>query len=168
MIVDYRPTGGYAFVPSAHFPGYAETFAGVPVTGPAPTVESIQELIHAYLVDKAAVTTEVGYRIFWVEAPQRTTLPYVTYYLTTDPHLPFSFGRIATGQAQVTVNTYDDNKYEALRIAHIVRDSIHKYQGTKDAMYLGGVFCGRPRSFKLPGQNVYGASFSFLVYYDDV
>lgn len=165
MIISYRPTAGYTHVEYWH--GTGNVFS-VNTGGTIPDVTSLQEMLHDYWCGQATVTTEVGYRIYWLKAPQRATMPYVTYYVTADPHLPFAFGRKDTGQAVVRVNVYDDNKTRALRISHVVRDSINHYSDTFRGLLVEAAFCDRPQVSKVYDQNMHVASFNMLVDYDDV
>ena len=168
MIIEYGYSE-YVQLPRYYGMGPPETISAVPAAVVAATVDSLQEALQAYFVNQATVTAVVGTRIFWLEAPQGTTFPYVTYMVTSDPHTPFTFGRTDTGQAVVRVNVYHKkSKAGALRIANIVRDSINQYSATFRTMVFEAVYCDRPQTAKVFDQNAYVSGFDMLVQYDDV
>ena len=168
MILEYTH-GEYTQLPRYYGLGYIGTVSNTAAVAIAVVVASLQEALHVHFVNQATVTDVVGNRIFWLRAPQETTFPYVTYMVTSDPHVPFAFGRTDAGQAVVRVNTYHKkSKVGALRIAGIVRDSINQFTGTVQGLTMEAVYCDRPQSAKVFDQNAYVSGFNMLVQYDDV
>jgi len=129
---------------------------------------SIEEALHYHLVNDATVIAEVGTRIYWLEAPQGATKPFVTYFVVDDPFSPLAFGRDDAGHARVQFNIFDKNRTEALRIGDIVRDSLDQHSGDVDGVTVVYIMCSGTHGMKVPGQNIYMATFDAMCRYDDI
>ena len=86
---------------------------------------TIDQALNVYVKASTAVQDEISSKLFYVEAERETAYPYSVYFLVSDPHDPMAFDHSLTGQARVQFNTYDDDRYDALRISDVIRDRIH-------------------------------------------
>ena len=130
--------------------------------------DNIEQALNVYLRASAAAGTIAGDRYYWVEAPQKPTLPYVTYFIVSDPHEPFAFGNTDTGAARVQFNVYDDNKYVSLEKANALRDILDQYTGVLDTgVTLRNINCSGVRVLKVPEHDLYQGTFDAMVNYDD-
>jgi hypothetical protein len=130
---------------------------------------NIEQALHSHFTTSTSVHDEVADRIYWLEAPQKATFPYVSYFLVDDPHEPFAFKNSSSGNPRFQVNVYTKNdKYEALRIGNKVRDEVEKYSGTMDSVETIFIRCTGTRCEKMPDENdVYRGTFDANIVYID-
>lgn len=131
--------------------------------------DNIEQALNAYLVASTDAHDAVGDRIYWVDyiGPSQPTMPYATYFLVSDPHVPHSFGHTDSGQARIQFNVYDDNKTVALSKANALRDVLDQYQGTMDGKTVESINCTGVRVPKVPDLEIYQGMFdAMVVYYD--
>ena len=129
---------------------------------------TIEEALHYTLVNEATVTAEVGTRIYWEEAPQRTSYPYLTFFTVSNPYGAIAFGRTDAGDARIQINIYSPNEYEALRIGDIVRDALDQTSGDWDGVTIVRVMCSATHCLKVPDQDIYMGTFDALILYEDI
>ena len=137
-------------------------------TAAASTVATLQEAVYVFMKADTLVHDQVADRVHWVDAPQQQIMPYVSYFVVSDPHDPESFGELGAGQARVQFNVYDDNPYRSSTIAKTLRKRLHKYGSTT----MGGksvqsILCGGVLSFKVPDHDMYQGTFDAMVNYYD-
>ena len=124
--------------------------------------------IYAYLVADTATHDVVGDKIYCVEAPQKPTKPYMTYFMTGDPHTEFAFNRLDAGQANMMVNVYSSNPYTALSIGNTIRGRLEQYGGVMGNTTVEYIRCGGTEVVLVPDHDFYQASFGALInYYGD-
>ena len=122
--------------------------------------------INAYLVADTATHDVIGDRIYWADAPQRATMPYMSYFVTDDPHSEFTFTNLDAGQAMLSVNIYSSNRFTALSVGNTVRDRLEMYQGAMNNTTMEYIRCGGVRVSKLDDN--YRGTFDMMVnYYGD-
>ena len=128
---------------------------------------NIEQAFNVYLRTSVPAGLIAGDRYYFVEAPQGATLPYVTYFIVSDPHEPFTFGNIDAGQARIQFNVYTDEKYGALIKTHALRDILDKYTGVLDAgVTLEVINCSGVRVLKIANQEYQGTFDAMVLYYD--
>lgn len=128
---------------------------------------TIEQALHTKFTASTDVHDEVEDRIYWLEAPQKATFPYVSYFLVTDPHEPFAFRNDTAGNPRFQFNVYAKNdKYEALRIANKMRSEVEKYSGTMDGIETILIKCTGTVCDKMPDEhNVYRGMFDANIIY---
>ena len=134
---------------------------------PSTYIEQALVALLSSTTSSTAVAGAVGGRIYFVEAPPQTVKPYIVLQTVSDPHMPFAFGAANSGQPRVQVNVYDDDRYNALSIAHKVRQRLRFYSGTMDGMTVHQVNVGGTVLLRDPDENVYQASVDVLPVYID-
>lgn len=127
---------------------------------------TIEEALRYKLLNEATVTAEVSTRIFWMEATQKISLPYVTFFTVSNPYGAIAFGRTDSGTARIQVNVYSPNEREALRIGDIVRDSLDQFSGTVDGVVIESINCTGTHCLK--DEDTFQATFDAVVLYDDI
>ncbi len=125
------------------------------------------EDINAYLVADTATHDVVGDRIYWADAPQKPTMPYMTYFVVDDPHDEFTFDKLNAGQPVMRFNVYDDNAYLALSIGNTIRGRIERFSGTMNASTIEFIRCEGTRVSKVPDHDIYQGRFDAMVNYYD-
>jgi hypothetical protein len=128
---------------------------------------TIQAAINAYLVADTLTHDQVADRVYWVKAPQKPTLPYMSYSVVSDPHDPHSFDKTSAGQARVQFNVYDDNKYRSDTIAKTIRNRLKRKTGNFAGKTLAAMNCQGVKVIKVPDHDIYQGTFDAMVdYYD--
>ena len=129
---------------------------------------TIDQALNVYVKASTAVQDEISARLFYAEAERDADYPYSVYFLVSDPHEPMAFDHSLTGQARVQFNTYDDNRYDALRIADVIRDRIHlTADAAMDGVTVYSVKCSGTIVEPLEEQDIFRARFDALVEYKD-
>ena len=129
---------------------------------------TIDQALSVYIKASTAVQDEISTRLFYTEADRDAAYPYSVFFVVSDPHEPMAFNNTLTGQARVQVNTYDDNRYEALRISDIIRDRIHLCSdAAMDGVTVYSVKCSGTVVSPEPEQDIFGARFDALIEYKD-
>jgi hypothetical protein len=129
---------------------------------------NIEEAIHTKYTASTDVHDEVGDRVYWVQAPQKATIPYVTYFVVSDPHESHSFDKSTSGNPRVQFNVYDDTPIDARTAAEVMRDELDKYSGTADSVEIIVARCGGVVTEKMPDEeNMYRARFDAEIIYVD-
>lgn len=127
---------------------------------------NIEQAFNVYLRASTAAHDVAADRYYWMEAPQKPTLPYVSYFVISDPHMPFAFNRTDAGQARIQFNIYDDNKYVSLTKANALRDVLDQYTGVLDSgITLENITCGGVILLKI--HDLYQGTFDAIVNYYD-
>jgi len=129
---------------------------------------TIDQALNVFIKASTAVQDEISSRLFYTEAERDAAYPYSVYFLVSDPHEPMAFNHTLTGQARVQFNTYDDNRYDALRISDVLRDRIHLSTETAmDGVTVYSVKCSGTIVEPLDEQDIFRARFDALVEYAD-
>lgn len=130
----------------------------------------IEQAMWAYLsstTSSTAVAGAVGKRIYFAHADPTTIRPYIVLHTVSDVHAPFAFGAANSGQPRIQVNVYDDDRYNALSIAHKVRQKLRFYSGTMDGITIHRCQVGGTVLIRDPNEDVYQASVDVLPVYID-
>lgn len=129
----------------------------------------IEQAIMYDLKASTAVNDKVGDRIFWIQAEQEATKPYCTYHVVSDPHANMFFNASDTGQPRIQINVFDDNRFDALKAAHAIRNRLDKYSSaTIDSMTIYRINCTGVTCLPMPEEEgIYQATFDALVQYKD-
>ncbi len=104
----------------------------------------MQEAFHRLLRDATAVaallTVDDEIRIYWVQAPQGTSRPYVT--LLTVSKVPDMHMTAASGLefARVQIDCYAASYGGSLAIARAIDAALLGFSGTKAETYFNGIF----------------------------
>ena len=129
---------------------------------------TIDQAISVYVKASTAVQDEISTRFFYVEAEREADYPYSVFFPVSDPHEPMAFGNTLTGQTRVQVNTYDDDRYNALKISDVIRDRIHLTTAAAlDGVTVYSVKCSGTIVEPLEEQDIFRARFDALLEYKD-
>lgn len=128
----------------------------------------IEQAIMYDLKSSTAVHDKVADRIFYLQAEQDTTKPFCTYDVVSDPHDSMFFNASDTGQARIQINVIDDNRFDALKAAHAIRNRLDKYGATMDGMTIYKCNCSGVLVFPVEAEEgIFQATFDALVQYKD-
>ena len=115
-----------------------------------------------------AVNDEVGDRVYFRLAEQNATMPYLAYFVVSDPHDPFTYSQTDAGQARIQFSLVDDDRYNVLDVAHVVRDNLDQFSGSMDGVTIISLNCSGVITQPISEQdNVFQASFDALIRYVD-
>ena len=129
---------------------------------------TIDQAVSVYVKASTAVQDEISTRFFYVEAEREASYPYSVFFVVSDPHVPMAFDHSLTGQALIQFNTYDDNRYDALRISDVIRDRIHlTTAAAMDGVTVYSVKCSGTIVEPLEEQDIFRARFDALLEYKD-
>ena len=129
---------------------------------------TIDQALHTYVAASTAVQDEIATRLFYVEAERDAAYPYAVYFIVSDPHTPMAYDHTLTGQARIQFNTYDDNRYDALRISDTLRDRIHLCaDAAMDGVTVYSAKCSGTIVEPLEEQDIFRARFDALIEYKD-
>ena len=129
---------------------------------------TIDQALNVFVKASTAVQDEISSRLFYAEAERDAAYPYSVYFLVSDPHEPMAFDHSLTGQARVQFNTYDDNRYDVLRISDVIRDRLHLSTETAmDGVTVYSVKCSGTIVDPMPEQDIFRGRFDALVEYED-
>lgn len=131
----------------------------------------IEQAIHAYLTSttsSTAVAGAVAKRIYFAHADPQTPRPYIVLRTVSDAHEPFAYGEANSGQARIQISVFDDDRYNALSIAHKVRQKLRHYSGTMDGMTIHKMNVSGTVLLREPNEDVYQAIVDALPIYIDV
>lgn len=117
----------------------------------------------------SAVFDQFGNRIYWRQAEQGAGMPYLVYFVVSDPHDPFSYGaQIDAGQARVQFSALSSDRYKALTAAKAARDNLDKFSGSMDGVTIISLNCSGLITHPVSEEdNVFHASFDALIRYVD-
>lgn len=129
---------------------------------------SIEQALYTYVLGSTAVRDNIGYRLYFAEAPADAARPYCVFLTISDPHEPLAFGKPDSGQARVQFSVYHEDRYSAITAAHEIRKRLRHYQGTMDT----GIVVEQTRVtgtilLRQDDKSVYMATFDVLPVYID-
>ncbi len=130
----------------------------------------IEQALLAYLsstTSSTAVAGAVNKRLYFAEADPNTPRPYIVLHTISDAHKPFAFGQANSGQPRIQVNVYSDDRFNAMEIAHKVRQKLRFYSGTMDGITIHSCEVGGTVLIREPNESVYQASVDVLPIYID-
>ena len=130
----------------------------------------IEQALQAVLISSTSspdVYAELGKKVFFVEAEPETAKPYAVMHVVSDNHAPFAFGEANSGQPRIQISVYDDDRYNALEIAHKIRKRLRFYSGSMDGITVHKLDVGGTVLLRDPDENVYQASIDVLPIYID-
>jgi len=128
---------------------------------------NIEQALYVYVSSSTAVADKVGKRIYLAKAETGTARPYVVYQTISDPHMPFAFGQPYSGQPRVQFSVFDDDRYNALTVAHVIRKRLRFYQGAMDGITVHNLTVGGTVLLPEPDQDIYQATFDVQPVYID-
>ena len=129
---------------------------------------TIEEAVHTYALADANITGVVGNRVFFAEAEENATLPYIYYFAVSDPHEPFAFGETASGQVRMQFTGVAADRYVALDLGHKIIDRFHLIGGTTmDGITVEYVKCTGPITLKAPDQDVFQVIVDAMIVYQE-
>jgi len=124
-----------------------------------------------------AVNDQFGERVYWRQAEQGATMPYLVYFVVSDPHTPMAYGTYKdAGQARVQFSVLSSDRYKVLTAAKAARDNLDQFSGSMDGVTVVSLNCGGIITHSvdvLAGQgvqdldNVFHASVDALIRYVD-
>lgn len=71
---------------------------------------TIEQALDTALKAASGVTAVFSTRIYWMNAPEEATAPYLVYYTVVDADVPLHFGNTNTGEALVQFDAVGVNK----------------------------------------------------------
>jgi hypothetical protein len=116
-----------------------------------------------------AVYDQFGNRLYWRQAEQGASMPYLVYFVVSDPHTPMAYGTYKdAGQARVQFSVLSSDRYKALTAAKAARDNLDQFSGSMDGVTVVSLNCGGIITHPVePEDNVFHASFDALIRYVD-
>ena len=127
---------------------------------------TIEQAIYARLTSSTAIHDHCADRVYFIEAERDAAMPYVTYSVVSDPHMPFALGNKNTGQPRVRVHVWDDDRYVALAVGNHVRDAL-RWQTSLDGLTVYWAQCSGPVVMRDPNESVYHAIVDALIQYKE-
>jgi hypothetical protein len=128
----------------------------------------IENAIRARLLADSAVAAIVSTRVYYLEAPQNVTKPYVVFFDVSDPDKNWKVG-VDGSNPRFQVESIDDNtsltNVKALDKA--VRASLRDFKGSMDGINVNYIERGKAQVFRDP-ENVIRLTRDFVVNYDRV
>ena len=127
---------------------------------------TIEQAVRVKLTSSTAIHDHCGDRVFFVEAERDAAMPYLTYSVVSDPHMPFALGNQNTGQPRIQVNAWGPDRYVVLELANHVRDAL-RFQTSLDGMTVYWSQCTGPVVMRDPNESVYHGIVDALIQYKE-
>lgn len=115
------------------------------------------------------VNDQFGDRVYWRQAEQGASMPYLVYFVVSDPHTPMAYGTYKdAGQARVQFSAFSSDRYKALTAADKARDNLDQFSGSMDGVTIVSLNCSGIITHPVNEEdNVFHASFDALIRYVD-
>ena len=95
---------------------------------------TVEEAVKVYALADANLTALIGQRLYWIQAEDNPTLPYVTYQTITAPYPGFAFGNFNAGAPRIQFSAWSEDRYTALSIGNIIKARWRWFNGTIDGV----------------------------------
>ena len=95
---------------------------------------TIEEAVKVYALADASLTTLIGQRLYWIQAEDDPTLPYVTYQTISAPYNGFAFDNFNAGAPRIQFSAWSEDRYIALSIGNIIKRRWRWFNGTIDSV----------------------------------
>lgn len=123
------------------------------------------------MVTVSSITDLVGTRIYLSEAPQRATLPFITYRSVSSQHDRSFEGRSRLVRSRVQMDAYDKTTARAGRlsvvaIANAVRAGLDGFRGTVSGVAFKAVMVQGDQDLTEPGTRVARRTFDLMIWHD--
>jgi hypothetical protein len=128
----------------------------------------IENAIRVRFLANTAITTLVSTRIYYLEAPQNATKPYIVFYEISDPDQNWKVG-VDGSNPRFQVECIDDNTSLAnvKALDKAIRASLKEFNGSMDGINVNYIERGNSQIFRDP-ENVIRLIRDFVVNYDRV
>ena len=128
---------------------------------------TIENALDVFLKADNLLTGYVGNRIYWMQAVQSTTMPYLVYQVITDSGDLFSFGNPSTSEAIIQldfVGSKKSDKNAMLRVISMLR-GFNGLMGGTGGVTIYSSFQSRASDTFNPDTNKYIFSVDFKIQY---
>jgi len=135
--------------------------------------------LHAALVEKlgadASVAALVSTRIYHHQAPQGTTLPYITFFVVSSEHVRSLGSRVQVVRQVVQIDCWADNSVSSTNLREAVQLALDAFRGSMGAtaaLRVLGAFLQTTREMKeLPSVGeetvLYRSSLDFAIWHEE-
>ncbi len=96
--------------------------------------DTIEEAVRVYALADVSLTTLIDQRLYWIQAEDNPTLPYVTYQTISASYPGFAFGNVDAGAPRIQFSAWSEDRYTALSIGNIIKRRWRWFNGTIDGV----------------------------------
>jgi hypothetical protein len=100
---------------------------------------TVEQAIDTALQADATLSASLGSRIYWLQVPQTSIVPYLVYFTVSDTDQQEAFGDSNTGQARVQFDIVSDKKSDKASL-YRVRTILRGMSGTIGGLNVRHVF----------------------------
>ena len=90
---------------------------------------TIESALFSYLSTKAAVTGQVGTRIYPQIAPESAAHPFLTYTIISTDHTHDTSGATGLANVNMQIDVWADTQLERTTISEVIRDVLDGFTG---------------------------------------
>ncbi len=97
---------------------------------------TIEEAVRVYALADTDLTTLIGQRLYWIQAEENPTLPYVTYQTISASYPGFAFDNVNAGAPRIQFSAWSEDRYVALNIGNVIKARWRWFNGTIDGVAI--------------------------------
>lgn len=118
--------------------------------------DTLEQALYEHTLEIASVTAIVSDRIFFDEAPEDTTRPYIDVMLGGGPKDAFTQGDRNSGLTRMEWNCFSSDQWQAHTLARYVRDNLYEYRGLLKGVMIEETWTTDLRAVPSLNPGVYG------------
>lgn len=96
---------------------------------------SVEEAIYDYITADTAFMANIK-RLDLLETPDGTAMPYVNFWLVSDPGIKTELGYIRQGEARFQFDLWDSNNIRGTKIRRLLKELVEEMNGVKSGYHL--------------------------------
>jgi hypothetical protein len=104
--------------------------------------KTIEEALRYKLRACTALTTLIGAnKVFYIDAPQGTVAPYVTFNLIADDRAPYKLCKDNAGQPSIQIDVWARDSVQTLNISNAIITELNFFKGFIDSLQVDWIRC---------------------------